>query len=529
MQKGLVNNQIQMYASVRCEHPYKVTTRTGRTLYVGCGTCPACLAKRRNSWSFRLEQESKAKSCIHAFGFTFTYDSQNVPYLPKSVLDSETYTYEQVDKQHSYIKVMRGCSPDSIKSGENVPLLYYRDIQLTLKRFRKWLDKEFPNLFIRYFISSEYGETKGTTNRPHYHGIIYVHQKEYAEIDARLLAYIAKCVEDKWLDEWPFCNRFYDSRKRIYVGKDIHKFGDQWGNYLGKYLNKVESAKYDTGSTYIPARAVCSRKSLKYGIGSLGSSYLYEDSVRYRKYMTELRESVEHSKLFRPTYNENGYNKALPIALRNCLISDFFGISISLVNKYIHVQNVKKQHEKRPYMFLEKDDNDPFGINKVLKRSYQYPVFQPILYYEELPERSCKMELNYRYVGLLPVSCPRHSRYSIYCAPVPAPAPMAVCDLDCFSEQQITDIQTFIDWSDWQTELYYSQFCVISSNKVVAACRLDVQSGKIVALSRFVKTQFQKIVSDSVKLRNEQLAKCAEIRKKAIDYKYKHQKQNHYA
>lgn len=529
MQKGLVNNQIQMYASVRCEHPLKVITRTGRTLFVGCGSCPACLAKRRNSWSFRLEQESKAKSCIHAFGFTFTYDSENVPYLPKLVLDSETYTYEQVDKQHAYIRVMRGCSPESIKLGENVPLLYYRDIQLTLKRFRKWLDKEFPSFFIRYFISPEYGETKGTTNRPHYHGIIYVHLKEYTELDASLLAYIAKCVEDKWLDLWLYCGRFYDSRKRIYVGKDIHKFGDSWGNYLGKYLNKVESAKYDTGSNYIPARAVCSRKSVKYGIGSLGSSWLYDDSVRYQRYMSELRDCKEHCKPFRPTYNENGYNKPLPAAFRNCLYADFFGVSISKVNKWIYLDNLKKAHPKRFYYFYETDENDPFQILKVLKRSFQYPVFKSVLYFAEKSERSCKMELMYSYVGLQPIQRVRHTRYSIYCPPAPPKQPISVSSLNCFQWSELVRIARYLSFRDSQTELYYSQFRVMECDRVLASCRLDAVSGKMVAHSRFIKPQFQKIVADSVQLRNEQLAKCAEIRKKAIDYKYKHQKQNHYA
>lgn len=530
MQKVLLNSDILQYSKVRCEHPQKVLSRTGRTVYVGCGSCPACLAKRRNGWSFRLEQESKSRRCIHSYGFTWTYDSNSVPYLPKIVLDSQDYTYIHPDKQHSYINVLRGCTPESIKSGENVPLLFFRDVQLAIKRLRKKVEKEFPNLFLRYYVSSEYGETWGTTNRPHYHGIIYVCQKDNIKLDTFLVSLIAKQVEDYTLDVWQYAKRFFDPRKRIYVGKDIHKFGQNWGNYLGKYLNKVECAKYDTGAKYIPPRCLCSRKSEKYGFGSLGSCFLYDNELRYIQFMNELRESKLKGLPFRPTYNENGFTKGLPSALVNNLLSDFFQVSLSKVAKYIYYNNLLMKYPKDWQLFFEKDPNDPFEILKKPVFRLEYPVFQNVLYYEDLPDRRCKMELLRRYIGMKPPKRKVRERYSIYCAPPPAENdPIAVCNLPKWSFTDRCRIERYLRFKDMQTALYLSQFDRIFSaeNRIFSSCRIN-EDTTLTALPLYVHPRCQSFIVQAISERKAQINKCREIRQKALDYKYKHLKKNHY-
>lgn len=107
---------------------------------VPCGKCLPCLNKKRNEWSFRLEQELKASTS--AYFVTLTYNE-----------DSKT---EFVNK---------------------------RDVQLFLKRLRKEIDKKTCNtknningLYpskkhkIRYYLTAEYGTL---TKRPHYHAIIF--------------------------------------------------------------------------------------------------------------------------------------------------------------------------------------------------------------------------------------------------------------------------------------------------------------------------------------------------------------------
>lgn len=100
-----------------------------RRLSVPCGTCYACLSRRRQDWVFRLKQEFRKYP--NACFVTLTYDNENMPL-----------------------------------AGDGVPVVFKRDVQLFLKRLRKSLkDKK-----IRYFCVSEYGVD---FLRPHYHAIIF--------------------------------------------------------------------------------------------------------------------------------------------------------------------------------------------------------------------------------------------------------------------------------------------------------------------------------------------------------------------
>lgn len=95
----------------------------GRTMFVPCGKCTACLSQKRQAWSFRLQQEMKHSTS--AYFITLTYDDDHVP--------------ERVKKE---------------------------DVQKFLKRFRK----SIAPFRIRYFLVAEYGETHG---RPHYHLLLF--------------------------------------------------------------------------------------------------------------------------------------------------------------------------------------------------------------------------------------------------------------------------------------------------------------------------------------------------------------------
>ena len=89
-----------------------------------CGKCPACLARSRQEWVFRLREE--LKSCDFGLFATLTYTDETLPLDGVSI----------------------------------------RDVQLFLKRLRKnWKSKT-----LRYFIVSEYGDH---TYRPHYHALMF--------------------------------------------------------------------------------------------------------------------------------------------------------------------------------------------------------------------------------------------------------------------------------------------------------------------------------------------------------------------
>lgn len=108
-----------------CISPITVKVGKHRARYekVPCGKCYACKSKDRTGWSLRLEEELRNCDLVALF-ITLTY-----------------------------------ATPPP--SGVNT-----RDVQLWLKRLRKAL----PGRNIKYFLTSEYGST---TNRPHYHCILF--------------------------------------------------------------------------------------------------------------------------------------------------------------------------------------------------------------------------------------------------------------------------------------------------------------------------------------------------------------------
>lgn len=104
-------------------------------IYVPCGHCAWCLRQKRNEWFVRMLEESKHH--LYTRFVTLDYRDEDLPY----------------DLNH--------------ETGELVPCVSYRDIELFHKRLRK-------NYKFRFFLSSEYGKH---TNRPHYHAIYWSDEK----------------------------------------------------------------------------------------------------------------------------------------------------------------------------------------------------------------------------------------------------------------------------------------------------------------------------------------------------------------
>lgn len=103
-----------------------------RFIDVPCGRCYGCMRMRCNGWVFRHLCELNRASSAHFV--TLTYSDENLPFS--------------------------GTSPCFSK----------RDVQLFLKRLRKWLSKHYPDAKIKYHVAAEYGDTFG---RPHYHLLLY--------------------------------------------------------------------------------------------------------------------------------------------------------------------------------------------------------------------------------------------------------------------------------------------------------------------------------------------------------------------
>lgn len=134
---------MQCLAPVTLWRPRNIEVGTeARTDVVSCGKCPACLARRRTGWVFRLKEEQRNASSS-AF-LTLTYDDENLPW-----------------------------------SENGYPTLLTKDHQDFMKRIRSTIKNHFSDDTtkpLKYYAVGEYG-TK--THRPHYHSILFNLPDEY--------------------------------------------------------------------------------------------------------------------------------------------------------------------------------------------------------------------------------------------------------------------------------------------------------------------------------------------------------------
>lgn len=117
---------------MQCLEPISICNPKGLSaadrITVPCGKCAACLQNRRGEWTTRLKIE--LEDATSAFFITLTYNEDHVTY------------------------------------GDGGPTLVKSDLQKFLKRLRKFIEP----YKIRYYAVGEYGTT---TNRPHYHIILF--------------------------------------------------------------------------------------------------------------------------------------------------------------------------------------------------------------------------------------------------------------------------------------------------------------------------------------------------------------------
>lgn len=380
-------NTFRSFASVRCASP--VIVRIGENkVYVSCGKCPLCLARRRQEWSKRLEDETKHPRHWHAFGITLTYDGKHIPYLTAEELAKGQFKYIRPNKSHSYLALHRGCSAASLAREDNIGLLNTRDMDQYFRKVRKFIEKRFPWMYLRYYFNGEYGDIddltkvdikKARTARPHYHGIFYLGYKSkdpkdiefYKELNEKLNA--KKEIEQFALDAWHHCKQRWDARKGMFVCKSIQKFGQNWGYYLGKYVSKEDLSTLTgaKGALYVPQRIWCSRRSTKFDLGSLGYEG-YKGSTSYRLNYRKLITSVVNSSQFIPTYNQNGYTKRVPRAYYRNHIVELFGVSMTDIQRY---RRLNRLGWYDPSSYRPKPSKD---VRKYKQRSISCaPLYEP--------------------------------------------------------------------------------------------------------------------------------------------------------
>ena len=182
---------------VSCFKPVSIRDCFGRSQMVGCGSCPACQELKRNSLSNRLAlEEQRSQFCSFV---TLTYDEAHLPIVDVSRLFSAS-DGEVVDLQQNYDFNEDFSTPTVVNTEElrnsvilynkhrafyksnfsvnrnvtyednQVAVLVNRHLQLFIKRFRKYVSKNY-NEKIRYYAIGEYGTQ---SFRPHWH-ILFFH------------------------------------------------------------------------------------------------------------------------------------------------------------------------------------------------------------------------------------------------------------------------------------------------------------------------------------------------------------------
>lgn len=192
------------------------------TQLIPCGKCISCKLSHSKDWALRIQHEAQT-SQKSAF-LTLTYNNENLP------------ANKSVDK---------------------------REVQLFLKKLRKRIQIE-----IRFFACGEYGDTKTTNHRPHYHIIIlgydFPDKKFYKTSSSGSKLYRSQLLETLWtkgfsdIGEVTFQSAAYVARYTLKKTKDKSAYqhiDTQTGEYsqllpqfilMSKGIGKTWWKKYNT-------------------------------------------------------------------------------------------------------------------------------------------------------------------------------------------------------------------------------------------------------------------------------------------
>lgn len=164
-----------------CESPiYIKNPYTHSYMFVDCGHCDVCEINKANSKMISLSNYMRRFQ--HCIFVTLTYDNSHIPLIFNGEqgiyrgfsdiridIDNELF-HDDLERFYTFdIPVIR--RPYGLRNHDCMGVLFYRDVQLFFKRFRK-NNEQFRDF--KMFALGEYG----TTNfRPHYH-IIFMFNRQ---------------------------------------------------------------------------------------------------------------------------------------------------------------------------------------------------------------------------------------------------------------------------------------------------------------------------------------------------------------
>lgn len=184
----------------RCEHPRYIKNKyTGELVEVPCGKCNKCLLNKCNSGMMLCSiEESYHRYC---FFVTLTYADDYLPVVYPEIFDLSTNLHGDPAETQNFSfytttpRVIKEYGTEVLHHGiydvnylqkfrerlkvrnGGIPFLFYKDLQLYVKRVRKQLSK-ISSSSIRYYAVGEYGPK---TFRPHWHILFYFNDWQQAE------------------------------------------------------------------------------------------------------------------------------------------------------------------------------------------------------------------------------------------------------------------------------------------------------------------------------------------------------------
>lgn len=164
---------------MNCSNPQRIfNPYLRRFMYVPCRKCENCLISHQNEKAILLRKQME-KTKYNLF-LTLTYDNNHIPFIVNGFTGIYRGTnFEPLETDTEIFAVEGGKSIRKFAFSDCYSVLYYRDIQLFLKRLRKSIYGKFGKYkTFRYFAVGEYGTYYG---RAHYHIIISTNESAISD------------------------------------------------------------------------------------------------------------------------------------------------------------------------------------------------------------------------------------------------------------------------------------------------------------------------------------------------------------
>lgn len=158
-----------------CYKPLRIKNQyTGDWLHVPCRSCDACLISQANLKAYNLS--TTLARYKYNYLITLTYDNDSCPYIIQGYnyifrgqgIDDFPDVLDWIPEMINWDDEFKYLTNHA--DNRAIGVLYYRDVQLFLKRFRKYILKHYGNKKWSYFVVGEYGTFYG---RPHYHICVF--------------------------------------------------------------------------------------------------------------------------------------------------------------------------------------------------------------------------------------------------------------------------------------------------------------------------------------------------------------------